>query len=630
MQISGALVRGTLLSVLAAVCPAATVMAGPATAPAGDEGPAYRITRFDLAYSPPRQGVPQVSDILAMEVELGVLSSGYVNVRPGIPRVRFPLAEAANQPLDRYHPAALQAICAQIVRYFNQKGLISVFVAVHADDIDVDSGRDLRPADRTSMRLVILVGVAEEVRTVASGERLPPGQRLNNPLHKWILDESPVKPASVDPTPGANLLRKNLLDDYVARLNRAPFRRVDIAVASAEEPGGVVLDYLVAEAKPWTVYGQVSNTGTEETDEWRQRVGFIHNDLTKRGDVLSLDFVTAAFDESNAVLASYEAPLWWTRKLRWRVFGTWTEFTASDVGQAGQDFTGDEYTLGGELIANVFQRRELFIDAVGGLRFKHVTVTDETGGRKGEGDFWQPYVGLRLERTTERASTHGLAMAQFGIGSDVTTKDAGVSRDSADGLGRLEADEDWVAFQFGLTHSFFLEPLLSRNYKTLAHEVALSGRIQWAPGYRLIPQEQEILGGLYSVRGYPESLVAGDTTFVGSVEYRFHLPRALKVQPDPASTPLFGRPFRFAPQQPYGRPDWDLVFKGFLDAGRSIQNDKLDFEENQSLVGTGVGMEFAYKQNLTVRVEWGVALSEIEDEVDTGDSRVHFVFTLLY
>ena len=50
-----------------------------------------------------------------------------------------------------------------------------------------------------------------------------------------------------------------------------------IAVSQSQVPGGVVLDYLVSEAKPWTVYAQASNTGTKETESWRERFGFIHN-----------------------------------------------------------------------------------------------------------------------------------------------------------------------------------------------------------------------------------------------------------------------------------------------------------------------------------------------------------------
>ena len=32
---------------------------------------------------------------------------------------------------------------------------------------------------------------------------------------------------------------------------------------------------------------------------------------------------------------------------------------------------------------------------------------------------------------------------------------------------------------------------------------------------------------------------------------------------------LFGKTFRWVPEAPYGKADWDLIFKGFLDVGKS-------------------------------------------------------------
>jgi hemolysin activation/secretion protein len=73
-----------------------------------------------------------------------------------------------------------------------------------------------------------------------------------------------------------------------------------------------------------------------------------------------------------------------------------------------------------------------------------------------------------------------------------------------------------------------------------------------------------------------------------------------------------------------------LIFKGFLDVGKTIQKDRLSFEQNDTLVGIGVGAELQFKQNATLRVDWGFALSDVQNEVDSGDNRVHVVFTVLY
>ena len=61
------------------------------------------------------------------------------------------------------------------------------------------------------------------------------------------------------------------------------------------------LDYLVTEQKPYSAYLQVSNTGTESTGDWRERIGFIHYQMTGRDDIFSVDFITAEFDKTNTV-----------------------------------------------------------------------------------------------------------------------------------------------------------------------------------------------------------------------------------------------------------------------------------------------------------------------------------------
>jgi hypothetical protein len=127
--------------------------------------------------------------------------------------------------------------------------------------------------------------------------------------------------------------------------------------------------------------------------------------------------------------------------------------------------------------------------------------------------------------------------------------------------------------------------------------------------------------------------VAGDSAIIATAEYRFHVPRALGIQAEPSQ--VFGKPFHWRPARPGGRADWDLILKAFIDGGRIVQNDALQFERNYSLLSTGVGMELMLKQNITLRLDYGVVLRDLDLDdqgsgPDRGDSRLHVVFTLLY
>ena len=78
------------------------------------------------------------------------------------------------------------------------------------------------------------------------------------------------------------------------------------------------------------------------------------------------------------------------------------------------------------------------------------------------------------------------------------------------------------------------------------------------------------------MRWRKRSAIAGDNLYLFTAEYRYHVPRAFAIEEEPRQ--LFGQPFRYAPQYVYGRPDWDLILKAFVDVGFVEINDPLFFE----------------------------------------------------
>lgn len=606
----------------------------PAPQPEVDEGLFYEVSAFVLRYANEHPDRPPLDELMNLEVTLGIVDGAYVSARPGEPTVTLSIGDltSAQRARRRFSGRALTAVADRIVRELNRRGIVGVLVAADPEQIDPENAEDLRPPEIRTLRLDIWTRSLQEIRTLGAGGRWTRSggsgpsveTRINNPRHSRIRDNSPLRPASEGHS--GDLLRKDLIDNYLFSLNRHPGRRVDAAIASAGSPGDVILDYIVTENRPWTVYFQLSNTGTKQTDEWRERFGFVHNQLTNRDDILSIDYITAGFDEANAVVGSYEMPLGRSDLFRVKGYGSYSEFTASDVGFSNERFVGDSWTGGGELIAAVFQRRELFIDLFGGARWEHHHVSNEAVNVEGTEDFFIPYAGARLERTTLISTTSAEVRVEASVPSV-----SGVDQDEIDRLGRLFVDDDWTVLKWSATHAFYIEPLLasadgSGARTSLAHEVAVGIRGQYAFGGRLIPQAEDVVGGLYTVRGYTESLVAGDNSIIGTAEYRFHLPRALSVR-EPGT--LFGKSFRYAPDQPYGRPDWDLILRGFVDAARVTNSDRQSFEQDETLIGTGIGAELVFRRNLNIRIDWGIALEDAAD-VDAGDNRVHFVATLLY
>ncbi|MEX2213307.1 MAG: ShlB/FhaC/HecB family hemolysin secretion/activation protein [Phycisphaeraceae bacterium] len=587
-----------------------------------DVGP-FAVTELKFSYETQDANQPSLEGL--MDVQVGLLSTptGYKAAGGGQATHTVSLRNIGKLQNPKLYASAILSILNATRDYLTGQGLAGVIVQPDARDIDPLELKDLRPAGNQTLRIVIKAARIGAIRVLPAGE-----QKETNPtVASRITSRSPLQTGEA--------FRLGDLDNYLHRLNRHPGRRVDVAVAPGDAVGSLTVDYLLNENKAWFVFFQLSNTGTPSTNEWRERFGFVHNQLTGHDDILSVDYVTAGFTSSHAVIASYEAPFPGLDRVRWKVDGTWGTFDASEVGQADEEFNGDQWDAAAQIIVNVFQYRSLFIDVFAGARVQYVRVENETLATIGKDYFVLPFIGVSLEQYTELSSTN-LSVSIEGNLSGL----AGTDNTEIQKLGRSAVEEDFLILRWNMSHSVYLEPLFQSLFgdaealsptASLAHELMFSFRGQYTFDARVVPQLEQVAGGRYSVRGYDESVAAGDTALILSLEYRFHFPRVLAPQREPMNTP-FG-PFKYRPQEAYGRPDWDLVLRTFVDVGRTMNAGRLSFERDETLVGIGLGMELLIKKNVSIQLDWGIALNDAgvgSSRVSAGDSRVHLVFTLLY
>ncbi len=626
--------------------PAAAAPASVAQAPEVCDFP---VSRFVFEYVGERHpSMPEIEELLAQsKVTLTRINEGFVGPRESVATGEVSVADLnamlPEQDSPRFSRIAVKAVMAAVVNRLREMGVLGVLVETETEDLvaekkaDAPGGEewiDLRDpgssTGRKELRLKVYSATIGRTRTVAGGERVTgEAERINSPVHERIARGSPLRAYAAGDQERADLIIKPILDDYVLKLNRTEGRRVDIALSGGENPNEVILDYLVRENNPLSIYAQVSNTGTKETSRWRERIGLIHNQLSGNDDQLTIDYVTGAFENTNIVNGTYTIPLDDVGDWKVKGFAGYSEFDASAVGQAGERFTGDSYTFGAEVIHNVFQERELFIDLYANLKYQHVSVNNSTVQVEGATGFFLPGFGARLERNTDRSVSHADVGIEFNV--------AGVDTDPAElnALGRLNTDEHFAILKFSGDHSFYLEPIFdgdnfAKGESTLAHEIYFNARGQYTFGARVVPNYQAVAGGFYTVRGYDESISAGDNIAIFTGEYRVHIPRLLAVEEVPGT--LFDKPFRYAPQQPYGRPDWDLIARGFIDVARVLNNDRLPFESNATLVGTGIGLEALYNRelNLDIRLDLGMAMKDIPRKAEAGDLRLHFSATIVF
>jgi hemolysin activation/secretion protein len=606
--------------------------ASQAVEPEPADGFAYPVDRIVLEYTESNPELPPVAELEMLTVDLNETGRGYVAARSGVPSVTLPIGGIPKGSV--LFGSAIRAIGLAVVEEFAELGIGGVVVAPNPSEVASPSGQDLRPDGVTDLRMMVLAGRVRGVTSLGQGERwdnTAEVERVDNPVHRRIREGSPLQPAD----PG-DLIRIDELEEYTARLNRHPGRRVEAQLSPGRDPGTTYVDYQVLELKPWFAFVQGSNTGTEQTTKWRERFGFLHNQLTGRDDILRLDYVTGNFDEVNVVVGSYEAPLFSLDRVRWGVNGSWSEFDSSEVGVSSfiNRFTGSQWHVGAQVAYNFFQYRELFLDVVLGARWQEVKVHNQFFDVKGDSPFFLPQLGLRLERKTLKSSLFGSLGIEMNL-ADLANTAKGVELAV---LGRLDPDRDFEILHFDLSYSFFLEPLIygddwddpaTPRSSTLAHEILLRTEGQFSFDNRLIPEYQTIAGGLYTVRGYPQSITAGDDVYIGHVEYMLHIPQ-LFGQRAPVDIPMLGT-FRYASPQVYVSPDWDLIFRVFFDAAQVRKNDRTAFEANETLRGVGAGLELRIKRNLSLRFDWGHALDGVRGGlVEKGNNEYYGVVTLLW
>ncbi len=598
----------------------------------------YPVSGFTLSYGNPRPGLPDLGDLRSLEIKLD--RSGDTWTAPS--SENSPTVRLGSVPGGaKFDGAGLNAVMTQIVKYYNDQGIMAVYVVPAEGQINPRSGRDLR-RDETGLSLNIWIGRIAETRTVARGERFLKSDTINLPQHKRILDKAPINKADENGDQ-PSVLVLGPVNEYLERLNRHPGRRVDLAVSAAEQPGDLIVDLLVNEQKPWYVYGQLSNTGPESTGEWRARAGFIHYQITNSDDILSVD-VLSDFKDTLGATMGYSRPFVYPDILIFRFNGSYIDYTAAELAEGTIDYLGTTYTAGLELAYRPFYWKKFSFEFFGGVKYQDFSVTSQTTEENfvvtdGAGDLLLPYVGVSIAR---REQTHGYsAMIQYEMNT------SSVDEENRSQLGRVNVDEDFSILSASFKGTWFLEPIFKRkrwgnpeNWKdsTLAHEVRVSISGQYGFSKRLFAQSELVLGGMDRVRGYPESSRAGDSGFMASFEYAYHIPRALKpetvIQREAAQAgqqpvdiqPFLGR-FKTRPPDIFALPDWDFVVKAFFDIGSTTVNEAGFNESDADLMSVGIGFELQLASTAAIRVDWGTVLEALERggeiDVDSGSNRIH-------
>ncbi len=621
----------------------------------------YPISEFVVEYSTPRDDLPPVESLETLRIPLTIKDGFYDSVLvegEGVTIEVGRLPEGAILTSE-----AVQEVLNAIVKYLNEEDVHSVYVSPDRFQIDPRNGRDRRRAGDTTLKIDIHVGQIQDIQSVAKGTRVGSDKPIDHPKHSPIIKYSPLRP--IEDVSEPFLFRKKKLDDYLRRLNRHPGRRVDATIASSGTPGEIDLHYLVTENKPWIAYAQVANTGTASVGEWQTRVGFNHYQVFGRDDIAAVDYVVADPKLSYTGVVSYSVPLVFPDYLKANVYGIFSTFTGDQFAQNTLlTFGGTSKQAGFEIRTSPFSTWGFAHDFFVGFKYDDMEVEQQIADLEptiGRDQIRYGNLGYSFSRNTRKMMTNVTVTGSWNVNP--------VDPDAIDSLGRLFADPSWVKLNWDINQSFYLEPVFNSNKwkdldtwesSTLAHEISFTTRGQYIVSEnRVIPAAQFVMGGIYSVRGYPENVAAADHGWYIQSEYRLHIPRLFKpysaFAKDEQPELLWDR-WNVRPPRPLTNPDWDLIFRLFTDFGQTknqevnLEDDPDNpnngsipiFETDQTVWGAGGGLELYILNNLRIRGDLGVVLDSLDEfdastggrqpiaDAQRGDMRGHVVVTLSY
>ncbi len=373
----------------------------------------------------------------------------------------------------------------------------------------------------------------------------------------------------------------------VRYVNRHPVKHVEIRFREGEQAGTVDATLRARDARPWSVFSILRNTGSESTGTNRLSVGYQHTNLFDRDHVLNLTWTTSPH-----------------------------KHYIDDVRQVGISYALPLYALGGNLGAYY---AESDVDSGNLENFFEVRGAGEIYGVNFSK--YLPRIRDHLDQEVQvsvedKLFTNDISFANIPIGTNVRSRPLGiryaVSRETAlvkygsqlqilhnlpGGYAntstryravRADAPKNWQAIRFAGFGNFSLAGDWRFNFD-------LTGQYS---DDALIPGEQLGLGGLASVRGYEERELAGDSGYVLRSEL-------------------------VAPSYNKARLHW------FYDHGyRDLQSPQGGTLEHEWISGTGLGLRYAWKQ-FALRLDWAMAL---QDGVSTeeGDFFMHTYLVFKY
>lgn len=484
----------------------------------------------------------------------GILADGYM------PESFFEEMETfLNEPLSL---EKLNEMMKKVVVYFRSQS--TPVVDVYVPEQDISGG---------TVQIVVQEGRVGEIR--AEG-------------NEWFASDLIEKQVRVKP---GDVIRGDQLAEDVNRMNKNPFRRVDLVLARGEERGETDVVLRTEDRFPLRFYGGYENTGTSDTGEDRYFTGFNWGNAFGLGHLLDYQFTSSEdYKGMNAHSLHYEIPLTYRQTLSF--FGAWAE---SNPNIAPYDMTAESLEFSGRYMYDFSPVHDYRHNLTFGVDYKY---SNSSLGFSSEPVFDKDVVILQAVLAYGGSLPDDFGTTAFSI----------QAVGAPGGLVKYNDTEHFNDFQEGTAADYVYFNLDIDRITLLPYDFTWNSKAHGQlANDQLLGSEQIGLGGYTSIRGFQEREANVDNGLLLINELR---------------TPSID----LAKAVDYSKSLGNIQFLAFWDYGfgRNIYK-----ESNETLSGYGLGVRYNYGPYVSLRLDYGLQ-DRGKDIDDSGDSEIHFGLVIGY
>jgi len=542
----------------------------------------YPISKISFKYGNAVAGLP----------DLMVLNQAYIEI--GKDKIEYSLQELEKGLVSpvKVSETEIYRLSEIPLHYLKLKGFEGVVALVDPTMIDPVNGNDLRSSGNSELIIEVWVSVLEKVKLESGGLRQNERLRIEKSINEYVdrpnIVGSPVK--------------KSFFNEIKRRGNHSS-RSSQVILSAGSQPGLVKAVVRNNRQDSDNFSLSVSNSGSPSTGEWIFNSVAQTNQLSGLDDSLQFNYSVSNTGEKQGLSSRYYIPFLPQEKLGMGLSLGYSAYDASTFAITQIDFNGQNLYADIALSTKSSPIEEFGLRAgiEIGLRLENVKAFNSLTSSVDVSMFTP-----RISASLEQKNKYRYANTSISLGGNISSIDL----DDLFALGGLDVTDHYARLMFSHLENLFIGKMLYSPGKYLSkHTIALKLQSSWAlSGDRHLPHHQFVTGGTGTVRGYPESSVAGDHGNLVSLEYR--LPFF-----------IFGHSSSKIPLI------WSVA--PFVDWARTSVNNPLPWESNHILVGSGLSFYLPLPYGMFASVEFAKPLREIKlsgntlDGTAPGDYRIH-------